>query len=146
MIEKFSYDVLENMTDEELNQLKEKYTQERENLKSYHDNYQYVDNMLSRIHNEKRNRNIRDNVGRCFKDGTLYIYFCDVDIGFDFYQACCAYKSIVVCADKYDLSIMIDIINSSEIKSYQSITKEEFDEVYKNVATKLFALTKGENK
>lgn len=142
MIEKLPYDVLENMTDNELNQLKEKYEQEKETLESYHYDYQYLDKMLSHIRSEKINRNIRNHVGKYFKDGTLYICLYDTSISFDFYQSCCDYKGIVVCTNGDDSSIMIDIIRPYEIEKYKNITKEEFDKAYKNVATKLFALTK----
>lgn len=143
MIEKLPYDALENMTDDELNQLKEKYTKEKETLKPYRDDYQYVDKMLSSIHNEEINRNICNNIGKYFKDGALYFCLYDTDISLDFYQLCYDYKNITVCTDEDDLSIMIDRISSSAIEHFQSITKEEFDKAYKNVATKLFDLTKG---
>lgn len=146
MIEKLPYDALENITDDELNQLKEKYEQEKETLESYHYDYQYLDKMLSYIHNEEINRNICNNIGKYFKDDTLYICIYDTDISLDFYQLCYNYKYIAVCTDEDDLSIIVDRITSSTIEHCQSITKEEFNEVYKNVATKLFELTKGTKK
>ena len=142
MIEKLSYNTLESMTDEELNQVKEQYIKDKETLKPYRDDYQYVDNMLSYIHNEEINRNICNNIGKYFKDDTLYICIYDTDISLDFYQLCYVYKYIAVCTDEDDLSIIVDRVTSSTIEHCQSITKEEFDEVYRNVATKLFNLTK----
>lgn len=142
MIEKLSYDALENMTEEELNQLKEKYIKEKETLKPYKNDYQYVDNMLSHIHSEEMKRNIGHNVGKCFKSGTFYFCLYDIETDYDFYEAHYVYATLEVDTDESELSIATRIIYPSEIAHYQSVTKEEFDEVYKNVATKLFESTK----
>lgn len=146
MIEKLSYDALENMTEEELNQLKEKYIKEKETLKPYKDDYQYVDNMLSHIHSEKTKRDFGHDIGKCFKNGTFYFCIYDKGTDYSFYETRYIYATLEVDTDESNLSITTDTIYPSEIAHYQSITKEEFDDIYTNVANKLFDLTKGTKK